>query len=105
MNIEQLATWFFAFTAAHFYQFIKTKLSLSGNAALWGLFAYALVISVGVTVFTGGFSNAPLDPMLFVSWLTAHVAPIVALATLMYKGFEQKDGKKVVPGLGISRIG
>lgn len=106
MNPEQIAIWAFALTASHIYQFIKARLGLEEKVALWGLFLYALIVSVIATLIGGGLPPVT-DPLALLGWLGSHVGPIVSLATLLYKGFGQKDMRtdKFVPGLGISRFG
>jgi hypothetical protein len=105
MTTEQMAVWIFGLTAAYIYQFIKGILGLQEKVALWGLFVYAFIVAILATLI-GGSGIPPLtDPLALLGWLTTHVSPIIALATLLYKGFGKKDGDEYVPGLGISRLG
>ncbi len=106
MNAEQIAMWFFSLTAAHIYQFIKSKLGIAEKVALWGLLVYAFVVSIIATLIGGGWPPFT-DPSLLLEWLGTHVAPIMTLATLLYKGFGKTDAvtKAYTPGLGISKFG
>lgn len=107
MTPEQMATWFFALTAAHIYQFIKGRLGLEDKKALWGIFVYAFAVAI-IATFIGTRALPPFtDPSALLAWLGTNVSPIIALATLLYKSFGKEDPvtRKFVPGLGISRFG
>lgn len=105
MNIEQIAIWIFALTAAHIYQFLKGLLGLEEKAALWGLFAYALVVSTIATLIGGGLPPVT-SPLAFLEWLGTHMSPIIAISTLLYKGFGKTNKVgEYIPGLAISRMG
>lgn len=107
MTPEQIATWFFALTAAHIYQFIKGLLGLEEKVALWGLFVYAIVVAT-IATFIGTRALPPFtDPLALFTWLGTNVAPIIALATLLFKGFGKTDliTEKFTPGLGITKFG
>lgn len=107
MTAEQIATWFFSLTAAHFYQFIKKLFGLEDRRALWGLFVYAGIVATGATLISTRALPPFTDPLALLAWLGTNVAPIIALATLLFKGFGKDDPTtgEFVPGLGISRFG
>lgn len=107
MTPEQIATWFFSLTAAHFYQLVKKLLGLEDKKALWGLFAYALVVASAATLIGTRALPPFTDPLALLMWLGTNVSPIIALATLLFKGFGKEDPTtgEFTPGLSISKFG
>ena len=71
-------------------QFLKGKLNLEGEKALWLSFGVSVILAIGALILTGSFSIPPeFAPIDIAGKVVEWIGVVFATATMIYKGISE----------------